>query len=243
MGDRLVPSPVFLLSSVRSGSTLLRVMLNSHSQICAPHELHLAGVIARAGETKHSADAMAELGLTRQELQFLLWDRVLSRALTNSGKSVLVEKTPANVFRWRKLHACWPDARYIILLRHPASMAASWRSARKKDTDAEVVEHIRKYTTALDRARRALPGITVRYEDVTENPERELRRICDYLGVPFEAGMLDYSGSDQSLFRHGMGDWSRKLKSGRVQQARPLPRPEDVPAELVAVARAWGYLD
>src|SRR3954470_10054533 len=39
--SRLVRSPVFVLSSVRSGSTLLRVLLNSHSQIRAPHELHL----------------------------------------------------------------------------------------------------------------------------------------------------------------------------------------------------------
>ncbi|XDO64283.1 sulfotransferase [Streptomyces sp. RLB1-33] len=41
---RLVDSPVFVLSSVRSGSTLLRVLLNSHSQIRAPHEMHLRTV-------------------------------------------------------------------------------------------------------------------------------------------------------------------------------------------------------
>jgi len=40
-GDRLVAAPVFILCTLRSGSTLLRVLLNSHSQIHAPHELHL----------------------------------------------------------------------------------------------------------------------------------------------------------------------------------------------------------
>lgn len=39
---RLVPSPVFILSSIRSGSTLLRCILDTHSRIRAPHELHLA---------------------------------------------------------------------------------------------------------------------------------------------------------------------------------------------------------
>src|SRR5689334_24043760 len=38
--DRLVQRPCFLLSSVRSGSTLSRVILNSHSQIHSPHEMH-----------------------------------------------------------------------------------------------------------------------------------------------------------------------------------------------------------
>src|SRR3712207_4275572 len=52
-GDRLVTAPTFVLCSVRSGSTLLRVLLNSHSQIHAPHELHLrfvtAGITAKWG--------------------------------------------------------------------------------------------------------------------------------------------------------------------------------------------------
>src|SRR5215207_5047779 len=39
-GDRLLVAPAFVLSSVRSGSTLLRVLLATHSQIHAPHELH-----------------------------------------------------------------------------------------------------------------------------------------------------------------------------------------------------------
>jgi hypothetical protein len=38
--DRLIREPVFLCSSVRSGSTLLRAILNSHSQVHAPHETH-----------------------------------------------------------------------------------------------------------------------------------------------------------------------------------------------------------
>src|SRR3954467_12084339 len=43
-GDRLLEQPVFVLSSIRSGSTLLRVLLNSHTAIHAPHELHLGGI-------------------------------------------------------------------------------------------------------------------------------------------------------------------------------------------------------
>src|SRR4051812_24706017 len=75
-GDRLLEAPVFILSSVRSGSTLLRVMLNSHSQICAPHELHLMGVRTRL-TSRHAKMAMAELGLDEEQLEFLIWDRLM----------------------------------------------------------------------------------------------------------------------------------------------------------------------
>ncbi|MFJ8165549.1 hypothetical protein ACIRBY_32180 [Streptomyces sp. NPDC096136] len=49
MPDRLVPSPVFLLSAVRSGPTLLRCVLDSHSRLHAPHELHLTRFGVHAG--------------------------------------------------------------------------------------------------------------------------------------------------------------------------------------------------
>ena len=39
--DRMVRAPVFVMCTLRSGSTLLRVLLNSHSRIHAPHEIHL----------------------------------------------------------------------------------------------------------------------------------------------------------------------------------------------------------
>ena len=44
-GDRLVESPGFVMCTLRSGSTLLRVMLDSHSQVHCPHEIHLLSLI------------------------------------------------------------------------------------------------------------------------------------------------------------------------------------------------------
>src|SRR4051794_31928034 len=79
-GDRLVPQPAFILCTVRSGSTLLRVLLDSHSQIHSPQELHLRDL---AVESKsHYADrSLTALGLDVTALQYLLWDRLLHREL------------------------------------------------------------------------------------------------------------------------------------------------------------------
>jgi hypothetical protein len=237
--DRLVRRPVFLLSTVRSGSTLLRSLLNTHSRIHAPHELHVRRLTV-GYSTKLSMKAMAELGLNQADLEHLLWDRVLHRELTRSGKDLIVEKTPQNVFAHVRVAACWPDAQYIFLLRHPVSIAQSWQEAHPKTlTFEESVVATAKYMAALERAREDLTGLTVRYEELTSDPATTTRRICEFLAVPWEEGMLAY---DSTGFRKGLGDWRSKIRSGTVQPSRALPEPADVPEALRGICRAWGYL-
>ena len=87
----------------------------------------------------------------------------------------------------------------------------------------------------------------MRYEDLTSDPEKESRRICDFLGVEWEPGMLRYGGADggdkgDAGYRKGLGDWKDKIRSGAVQPGRELPSPEAVPATLRDIATSWGYL-
>jgi hypothetical protein len=241
-GDRLVTAPAFILSSVRSGSTLLRVLLNSHSQIHSPHELHLRHMKVDV-DVAYAEKALAEIGLDAQRLRFLLWDRVLHRELAASGKQHLVNKTPNDVFIADEIRACWPDARFIFLLRHPVSTARSRQAARKdKDTEERNLEMVLRYATALESARQRYDGLTVRYEELTQEPERVTREVCAFLGVPWERGMLDYGERDHGRFKPGLGDWSAKIKSGQIQPAEPLPSPEEIPPELREISEAWGYV-
>lgn len=242
-GDRQLRSPIFLHSSVRSGSTLLRVILNGHSQLYAPHELHMSALKVEFGD-RYVEEAMEELGFTQRSLENLLWDRMMSRALDASGKTYIVNKTPHNVFMWRRIARAWPDAKYIFLLRHPASIYDSWYRARKKSqTQDEAVDSTLKYLERLDEARSELEGVTVKYEDLTAEPERELRRICTYLQIAYEPTMLDYGSKDHGKLKAGLGDWTGKIKSGKLQEARPLPEPDDVPKKLRELSVKWGYLE
>ena len=241
-GERLVPDPAFVLSSVRSGSTLLRVLLNSHSQIHSPHELHLRRMRVRLGGA-YAEKALAEIGLDAEQLRFLLWDRVLHRELAASGKRLLVNKTPSDVFIAEEIMRCWPGARFVFLLRHPVATAHSRHAARKGlDSEERNLEMVLRYANALEDARRRYDGLTVRYEDLTADPERVTREVCAFLGVPWEPQMLDYGAFDHGRFRSGLGDWSEKIRSGEVQPARPLPAPEEIPPALREISEAWGYV-
>jgi hypothetical protein len=240
-GDRLLVKPVFILSSIRSGSTLLRLMLNAHSKLHAPHELHLAAVRVNLA-SKYATFAMEEIGLDAGSLQFLLWDRLLHREMLRDGKSVLVNKTPSDAFIWQRIVECWPDARFIFLLRHPAAITDSWQRARKKWTRDEVAEDVRRYMLAVEEAREEHGGLSVRYEDITTDPEREMRRICDFIGVEWEPAMLNYKQATSGKLRAGLGDWSARIKSGKIQAVERMPARDEIPGSLVKISRQWGYL-
>jgi Sulfotransferase family len=240
-GDRLLERPTFVLCSVRSGSTLLRVLLDSHSRICAPHELHLRDISVSL-TTDYAERSLREIGLEPERLEYLLWDRMLHRELSESGKDLLVNKTPSDVFIAERIRECWPDARFIFLLRHPVSIARSRQAARPQDSEARNLKMVRRYCNAIEAARHTYDGLTIRYEDITADPERETRRACEFLGVEWEPQMLEYGRFDHGRMRAGLGDWSPEIKSGAVQQAKPLPSADEVPDALRELAAAWGYL-
>jgi hypothetical protein len=240
--DRLLERPVFIMSTVRSGSTLLRALLNAHSEIHAPHELHIRRLRVTI-RTSIAAKSMNLLDLNEADLEHLLWDRVLARELTLSGKKVFVDKTPSNTWAYDRIRTVWPDARFIFLLRHPASIAESWADANTHRWNrTEALNDSVRYMKALQRVRENVSGLTVRYEDLTADPEAVTRQICEFLEVPWEERMLDYGHANQE-FPKGVGDWSETIKSGTVQRGRQTPTAlEDVPKRLRPMCRRWGYL-
>jgi hypothetical protein len=241
--DRLLDRPVFIVCPVRSGSTLLRLLLNGHSRLHSPHELHVRRLEVRCS-TRLAERSMGVLGLERGDLEHLLWDRVMHRELVKAGKDVIVEKTPSNAFAYQRIAACWPDARFLFLVRHPASIARSWHEAdpEKRSPEEAALDALR-YIRATERARQALPGHMVRYEDLTDDPETTLRGICTFLGVDFEPEMLEYGAEAGGDLQKGLGDWKDKIRTGKVQQGRELPTADEIPEPLREISAAWGYLE
>ncbi|MEU6722790.1 sulfotransferase [Nonomuraea wenchangensis] len=238
---RLVRSPVFLIAPVRSGSTLLRMLLNAHSRVRAPHELHLRTVGVRL-TPGFSEAAMLELGLDQVELEHVMWDRILHLELLRSGKDVVVDKTPGNVFVWERLKYAWPHARFLFLVRHPMGVVSSLENRKENTASREALEATAcKYFKPLEQARRTLGGLTVRYEDLTAEPERVTREVCAYLGVEWEPAMLAYGEHNQEQFVPNLGDRSDNIKSGRVQAARTFTGADGLSPRLAEYAAAWGY--
>jgi len=242
----MLKRPVFIFSAARSGSTLLRAILGSHSKLYAPPELPLRHMQVHA-ETKWIQTSLKALQLNREELEHLLWDRVLAETLSRSGKPVAVIKTPSNVLYWSRIAEIWPDARFIFLLRHPAAAVASLhRSWDAKwqvpgtDSLEKVTASALRYMRKLEDARDGLTGYTIRYEDLTADPDTNVRQLCRFLGLAFEPAMLEYGQFADFRIAPGLGDASKNIRSGRIQPAKPPPAGE-IPPDLAKMCAIWGY--
>jgi protein-tyrosine sulfotransferase len=127
-----VDAPIFILSHARSGSTLVRYILDAHPRVASPPE----SFVGRAahflcqflssvgpgpsgwGQTIHSPDVVSRVrAIVNEPLQRYAHDR---------GKFVWCEKTPDNVLFLETIAAVFPDARYICLHRHGLDVAHSW---------------------------------------------------------------------------------------------------------------------
>lgn len=213
-------SPVFIISLIRSGSTLLRLILNSHSAIYAPHEGHLHRIKVVADWEPALANAMHLHGLDNRRLKYLLRDRLYDFLLERSGKRIFVDKDPSNVSVWRDLAEFWPEAVFIFLVRNPAYVAYS---AHKTYPGAWpsldiAVRGVVSRAALMDEALKKIPNSTLfTYEGLVKAPEIALKRLCGFIGVDYEPSMLKYDTRDLHPLDMHVGDYGEKICSGAIQ--------------------------
>ena len=234
MQDRLI----FLIGAPRSGTTLLARMLGAHSAIHQRAEPHLITPIAHLGyfgkvqkapyDPNNVDQAIHEFvaDLPRGEADYLdalraytdtLYGRMLATA---PGKRFFLDKTPAYALVLPFLTKLYPDARYVVLTRHPLAVQTSYvESFFDGDWQVAVTHNpiLVRYVPALASFVRDRPValLHVRYEELVRDPEGEFRRICEYLGVPFEAEAIAYGEKGDAP--KGLGD-----PTGVARHTRPV---------------------
>jgi len=82
----------------------------------------------------------------------------------------------------------------------------------------------------------------VRYEDLTRPPQRVTSDLCGFLGVTWDPVMLDYGRVNHGPFVPGIGDFTERIRAGRVLPARPDPAEDEIPEELRPLCRSLGYM-
>lgn len=206
---------LFIIGSPRSGTTLLERMLSSHSQIQGGPEPHLLTPLAHLGvwdkvdkaSYDHVLAAEAQrlfvAELPHQEQDY--WDAcraycdiLYGRYLASKGsKAICLDKTPAYALILPFMMKVFPDAKYVVLTRHPLAAFSSFANSFF-DGDYQVAQNynplLNRYVPAIAKFLRqeTVPFIHVRYEDMVKAPEQWLEKIYSYIGVPFERETIDY---------------------------------------------------
>ena len=239
MQERLI----FLIGAPRSGTTLLARMLGAHSAVHQRAEPHLITPIAHLGyyakvqkapyDPQNAEQAIRELvaDLPRGEEDYLdalrayadtLYGRLLAAA---PGKRFFLDKTPAYALVLPFLTRLYPKAHYVVLTRHPLAVLSSWVESFFDGDYQVALDHnplLARYVPALARMlrERPVPFVHVKYEELVREPETHFRRVCDHLGIPFEAEAIAYGEKGDAPT--GLDD-----VTGRVWRATPVgsPRP------------------
>ncbi|HEU4428614.1 MAG TPA: sulfotransferase [Myxococcota bacterium] len=217
LGEQLVLA--FVLSASHSGSTLLSLLLNAHSQMHALSEIDklsryvrdpqrgrrpLESPFWRAVRARYEAASgrsFAQIELRRPRrasadaLEAIARDyRALALAVAIvSGKRILIDASKDAGQLELLLNAARLELRVIQLLRDGRGVVHSFR--RKYGSFARGYRHWSRSVRAAARLRERAPEtpwLSLRYEDLARAPERELRRVCEFLGVAFEPAMLHF---------------------------------------------------
>lgn len=194
---------VFVYGALRSGTTMLHLMLDCHPDIDNPGEAdflfdHLHPDPEMPGGWRYDRDRLErdrifrgsgiDLPENREGLD-LLGDML--KAFRRKGDGRI---TTLNVHRHAaKIARALPDARFIHILRDPRDVARS--SVRMGWAGNSYFASRSWRGTEEDWDRAGLSDervLTVRFEDLMQDLEGELSRITGFLGLPFETAMLDY---------------------------------------------------
>lgn len=216
------PTPLFLLSLPRSGSTLAQRILAAHEAVATVSEpwvllpylytLRERGVYA---EYNHRAlvqaveDLCEALPGGREDYvaeirEFAL--RLYGRA-SPDGARYFLDKTPRYHLISDEIFAAFPDGKYVFLWRNPLAVAASimetWAGGRwnlyryKVDLFDGIGSLIRTYERHRDDVH------AVRYEDLVTQPEEAWSGVFGYLDLPFDRSVLELFGDVELDGRKG----------------------------------------
>jgi hypothetical protein len=215
----------------RSGTTLLRLMLDAHSELAIPPEtgfvLNACGLTGEGDELRerlletitgfHTWGVMrvseAELRDRLRHIEpFDLAEgvRAFYRLYAERfGKRRFGDKTPMYRFHLRKLEGLLPEARFIHIIRDGRDVALSVRGfwfAPGEDMATIATDWHTGIAATREQGSRVRGYAEVRFEDLIMSPERELRRLCEFLELEFEPRMLHYPDTARDRLKEiGLG--------------------------------------
>ncbi len=242
---------LFVVGAARSGTTLLQRMLDAHPRLAVVNETYWLPrkFRERTGLTREGivTDALLPLllaspkfermGVDEGDLARLLADeqpvryerfvaKIFDLYAKRAGKPLAGDKTPGYVRRMTQIHALWPRARFLHIIRDPRDVCLSmldWRSGERTagqygtwDMDPLVSAALYwRYSVAVGREAGAALGPRlyheVRYESLVSASARELKGICAFLDLPYAEAMLRFY------------EGRTRPKPGRSSKAQWLP--------------------
>jgi len=220
--------PVFVVGMWRSGTSLFYALLNQHPQIALMYEgdllllrpmFWLPGVKSRwvkrwqfwnQALTRHRID-VERLASSSSSFQESV-ERAYRETALRKGALLWGEKSPNYYDSLVRLAREFPKARFIVIWRDPAAICRSVIRAaedpsswfKRKGMITRTLVGYRVMKTQCDQLMsRGAQLHQVQYESLVKDPTGTMTEVCNFLGVPFVAGMASLQEADRSAIYQG----------------------------------------
>ena len=190
--------PIFIVGCQRSGTTLLRLILDAHPNVsCGPETLFLVEFAERLTGARHWQH-LAQFGFPKeywQERVAELFDAVQGDYARRRGKARWADKTPRYAVHLDQIDALFPTCQVVHVIRDGRDVVASHRD---RWGWWAAVKAVKKWPYYLATARTAGAGLPagryheLRYERLVADPEATLRELLNFLGEPWDPAVLEH---------------------------------------------------
>ena len=232
------PDPIFILGMPRAGSTLIEQILASHPLVEGTMELpdvpalvkRLSGRKLRS-EPSLYPECLAEL--PPEELRALGEEYLeRTRVQRKTDRPFFIDKMPNNWAHAGFIHLILPNARIVDARRHPLDCCFSnfkqhfARGQAFSYDQAELGRYYADYVRLMAHFDAVLPGRVHRviHEQLVEEPEAEIRRLLDALGLPFDAACLRSHENERAVRTASSEQVRRPINREGFDQWRPFDR-------------------
>jgi hypothetical protein len=244
-GRTEVPAPApFVCGVTRSGTTLVRLMLDSHPELAIPGETHWVPKLIKAQERSgHTGDELADLIVDHKRWGDFHLDandlRARFRALDpvtaadairafyilyaeREGKSRYGDKTPGYVKEMRRIQRVLPEARFVHIIRDGRDVSLS--HLRMNWGPETYAQSARLWRNRIRKARKMAPSIEhyieIKFEDLVADTEGVVRRVCDFVELDFDPVMLDYHERAEQRLAEKARELPRRNRPPQPAEAR-----------------------
>lgn len=246
----------------RSGTTLLRLMLDSHARIACGPEFKVLNLIAGNAVRMmqvHAPTLEGVYALEREQIIRSFGDQavaLLEPWRRRAGKARIAEKTPQNVHAFTVLAEMLPESPFIHLIRDGRDVVRSllrqsWSdpaTGRPVPYCADPVEAAKYWVKCVRDGRRMADGphaaryVEVRYEDLATDPEATMRTLLDRIGESWDPAVLAHHERDHAMPESEAGSHGDALSRPVNRGAIGRWRDEWTETDRSAVERVAGAL-
>jgi tetratricopeptide (TPR) repeat protein len=242
-------SPTFMIGFPRSGTTLLDTILRSHPAISVVEEKPMVGAMIKGFKKRQTIEVLNALSESDVlGLRNAYFDELKNHLGRDDDGKLIVDKLPLNITHIGLIHRAFPDAKFILVLRHPCDCVLSCFMQTFKLNDAmanflNLEQSAKLYAAVMElcsvyRQKLDIDLHVVKYEDLVQDLEGTCKPLIRFLGLEWDDNLHNYqkialqrgsintpsySQVVQPLYTRASGRWTHYRK--QMEPVLPVLQP------------------